>query len=97
MKFPGYKVHVMTLNKFLISSYSAVVVIYMTAERPRAKLYQGGLMAMVFSQEIFTKVLHVNMSCEKHEKPGEKHDEAVLHNIFLTYFPKIMQFVNNLK
>ena len=54
-------------------------------------------MAMVFSQEIFTKILHVNMSCEKHEKSGEKHDEAVLHNIFLTYFPKIMQFVNNLK
>ena len=37
------------------------------------------------------------MSCEKHEKSREKHDEAVLHNIFLTHFPKIMQFVNNLK
>ena len=87
----------MTLIKFLISSYSAVVVIYMTAERPRANLYQDGLMAMVFSQEIFTKVLHINMSCEKHGKSGEKHAEAVLHNIFLTYFPKVMQFVNNLK
>ena len=49
----------------------------MTAERPWAKLSQGGLMAMVFLgglmamvflQETCTKILHINMSCEKREK-----------------------------
>ena len=60
----------------------------MTAQRLRPKLSQSGLMAMVFSQEIFTKILHVNMSCEKHEKSREKHDEAVLNDIFFDIFSK---------